>query len=178
MASVPAQELLPRLASGDAVDYHAPDGSCEEAVVAEVRDQTWPFVYVLRLASGGYVTSSAERLALREEEGGRRGAGAGDEPPSRAPEDGIGSRPEQSPREAPSAPLPQPRDPPFAPLAQPRDAPSAPLPQPSCPAFQPSLNAVVEAQKLTKTATSALSFEDVHTAVQLLEQALSLLTRA
>ncbi|GAB4814574.1 hypothetical protein N2152v2_001620 [Parachlorella kessleri] len=43
--------------------------------------------------------------------------------------------------------------------------------------FQPSLAAITEAQKLSKTASSALSFEDVATAVKHLTEALALLTQ-
>ena len=44
------------------------------------------------------------------------------------------------------------------------------------PNFEPPLEAVMEAQKVTKTAGSALAFEDVPTAVKYLQEALQLLT--
>lgn len=50
------------------------------------------------------------------------------------------------------------------------------MPQPVA-GFKPSLHAVTEAQKLAKTAASALSFEDVPTAVKQLTEALTLLTQ-
>jgi len=45
------------------------------------------------------------------------------------------------------------------------------------PDFVPSLAAVTEAHKLAKSAASSLTFEDVHTSVRLLGEALALLTR-
>jgi len=41
--------------------------------------------------------------------------------------------------------------------------------------YKPPLKAITEAQKLSKHATNALSFEDVATATKLLQQALDLL---
>lgn len=46
------------------------------------------------------------------------------------------------------------------------------------PGFQPSIQQVTEAHKLTKYALSSLSFEDVPTACQNLHKALELLTGA
>jgi hypothetical protein len=43
--------------------------------------------------------------------------------------------------------------------------------------YQPGLREITEAGKLTKSATSALQFEDVNTAVRLLTEALGLLTQ-
>lgn len=50
------------------------------------------------------------------------------------------------------------------------------LPQPVA-GYQPGLREITEASKLTKSATSALQFEDVNTAVRLLTEALGLLTQ-
>jgi hypothetical protein len=45
------------------------------------------------------------------------------------------------------------------------------------PGYQPGLREITDASKLTKSATSALQFEDVATAVRLLTEALTLLTQ-
>ena len=50
------------------------------------------------------------------------------------------------------------------------------VPQPVA-GYQPGLREITEAAKLTKSATSALQFEDVNTAVRLLTEALGLLTQ-
>jgi hypothetical protein len=72
------------------------------------------------------------------------------------------------------------RTPSWAPWAGSYACPSAVLPRgpPSGePDFVPSLAAVTEAHKLAKSAASSLTFEDVHTSVRLLGEALALLTR-
>lgn len=45
------------------------------------------------------------------------------------------------------------------------------------PGYTPTLVAITEAQRLTKACSSALSFEDVPTAVRCLQDALRLLTQ-
>ncbi|KAG2439993.1 hypothetical protein HXX76_004110 [Chlamydomonas incerta] len=86
-----------------------------------------------------------------------------------------------APPSAPSAPPP-----PSWPGAQ-HSAPAAPAPAPPAPApaaatyslppgYKPPLTVITEAQKAAKYAVSALSFEDVHTAVRYLNDALRLLT--
>jgi hypothetical protein len=50
-------------------------------------------------------------------------------------------------------------------------------PQQLAPGFQPGLKEIADAAKLSKSATSALQFEDVATAVKLLSDALALLTQ-
>jgi vacuolar protein sorting-associated protein VTA1 len=100
------------------------------------------------------------------------------------------------PPSAPVAPPPPPPPPP-APVYVPPPAPvvrapiapvvAAPAPPavavpashalPIDPNYQPSLAALVEAQKVTKSAGSAMAFEDVPTAVKMLQDALHLLTR-
>ena len=110
---------------------------------------------------------------------------SGPPPPPQAP-----ARPSPSPQ-APhraTAPSPPPRATPSAspalrPIASaptPRPLSSAPRPNGNAAAasgFEPSLVAITEAQKLAKTAASALSFEDVRTAVKYLNDALRLLTQ-
>ena len=54
--------------------------------------------------------------------------------------------------------------------------PPVALPQPVAD-FKPALREITEASKLTKSATSALQFEDVTTAVRLLTEALTMLTQ-
>lgn len=83
-----------------------------------------------------------------------------------------------APPAAPAVPPPVP-----APAARPAAPPAVPaaLPAPAAavPAagYQPGLREITEASKLTKSATSALQFEDVNTAVRLLTEALGLLTQ-
>ena len=61
--------------------------------------------------------------------------------------------------------------------APPRPArPPAPIPR-AAPGFKPSMEAVMEAQKMTKYATSSLGFDDVDAAVDYLTKALLRLTR-
>lgn len=52
-----------------------------------------------------------------------------------------------------------------------------PPPPAGGPAFQPALAQITEAQKCAKSAASSLGFEDVHTAMRLLSEALELLTQ-
>jgi hypothetical protein len=56
-------------------------------------------------------------------------------------------------------------------------AAAAPQLPAAVPGFQPGLREILDAAKLTKSATSALQFEDVNTAVKLLTEALTLLTQ-
>lgn len=73
---------------------------------------------------------------------------------------------------APSAPPPPP-----AVAAHPvAISPEPVLSEAAAPGFQPPLASIMEAEKLTKTAASSLSFEDVPTAVKYLSDALKLLT--
>lgn len=68
---------------------------------------------------------------------------------------------------------------PAAPAAQPGVAAAAAahvVPAP-VPGYEPGLREITDAAKLTKSATSALQFEDVRTAVKLLTEALTLLTQ-
>ena len=51
------------------------------------------------------------------------------------------------------------------------------LPYDPVPGYEPSLAEVTEAHKLSKYATSALSFEDIPTAIKHLTDALKLLTQ-
>lgn len=84
---------------------------------------------------------------------------------------------------APVMPVPPP-PPPSAPPAPVAAAPSAAAAAgpasyalPIDPNYQPPLAALMEAQKVTKSAGSAMAFEDVPTAVRMLQDALHLLTR-
>ena len=54
--------------------------------------------------------------------------------------------------------------------------PPAPIPR-AASGFKPSMEAVMEAQKMTKYATSSLGFDDVDAAVDYLTKALLRLTR-
>jgi len=89
---------------------------------------------------------------------------------------------------APTPPPPPPAAPVFVPAPLPVRAPPAPVAAPPSagpasyalpidPNYQPPLEALVEAQKVTKSAGSAMAFEDVPTAVKMLQNALHLLTR-
>lgn len=91
-------------------------------------------------------------------------------PPQQQPPAGSPPRVPPAHRHAPSAPPAQP--PPAAAAA----APFVLAPQP-VPGFEPGLREIADAAKLTKSATSALQFEDVRTAVKLLTEALGLLTQ-
>lgn len=78
-----------------------------------------------------------------------------------------------------AAPVPVAPIPTFYPITGPQDMPEAAPPRRPPAAsdlYVPSLETVMEAQKRTKTANSALAFEDVPTAVKYLQQALELLT--
>ncbi|KAL4437362.1 hypothetical protein ABPG75_004501 [Micractinium tetrahymenae] len=92
-------------------------------------------------------------------------------PPASSP-----SRAPPADRHGPSAPAA-----PAAAAAAPPAAPAAPaayaaVPQPLA-GYEPGLREITDASKLTKSATSALQFEDVRTAVKLLTEALTLLTQ-
>ncbi len=93
-------------------------------------------------------------------------------PPSQQQQPPAGSPPRVPPahRTAPSAPPVQP------PAAAASAAPPVPVLQP-VPGYEPGLREITDASKLTKSATSALQFEDVRTAVKLLTEALALLTQ-
>ena len=76
-----------------------------------------------------------------------------------------------------AAPPPPPAAPRAAAPAAPAAAAAAPPPRPAAvPGYHPGLREISEASKLAKSATSALQFEDVATAVRLLSEALGLLT--
>jgi hypothetical protein len=66
-------------------------------------------------------------------------------------------------------------------MASPARAAAPPPPPVALPqavaGFQPGLREITEASKLTKSAASALQFEDVTTAVKLLSESLRLLTQ-
>lgn len=83
---------------------------------------------------------------------------------------GLGGAPQPPPAPRPASPERRLHSPERR-LPSPAPAPPAPVP-----GFEPSLAAITEAQKLAKTASSALSFEDVKTAVKYLNDALRLLT--
>lgn len=155
-----------------------------------------PPSYAVRLADGTYSTTSIERIEAlgtgppgmpgdgEEELEGLKGEGASDVGPP-APPGG-----EARPPPPPSPPKPKTGEglgrSPVAPPSRPATSslasagPPARPPEPTAapvPGFEPSLAAITEAQRLTKTATSALSFEDVRTAVRYLNDALRLLTQ-
>lgn len=99
---------------------------------------------------------------------------------STAPSSAGGAYPPAPPA---AAAAPQPPPPAAAaPTARTAAAPAAAapaavaVPQP-VPGYQPGLREITEAAKLTKSATSALQFEDVNTAVRLLSEAIGLLTQ-
>lgn len=101
-----------------------------------------------------------------------------------APSSAGGAYP-PAPPAAPAAAAPQPPPPAAAAALHPARSAAAPaaaapaavaVPQP-VPGYQPGLREITEAAKLTKSATSALQFEDVNTAVRLLSEAIGLLTQ-
>lgn len=156
-------ELAPELRSGQGVVYSSPAGQSVRATVEEVDAACWPPSYLLHTEAGAYIETTEDRVAPLDEE-----------------------LQEQDEVPAPSAP-PAPRLPPAA-TPQPQAAPSLPLrvaPVAMSPPLAshavldehaPPLESVVEAQKLAKSAASALSFEDVPTAVRCLKEALRVLT--
>lgn len=86
--------------------------------------------------------------------------------------------PPRAPPPAAAVPRPMPVPPAAAPAAVAAVAPApATLPPRAVPGYQPGLREITDASKLTKSATSALQFEDVATAVRLLTEALTLLTQ-
>ena len=138
----------------------------------------------MRLEDGAYVDTTDERLVQvhvpkpRSEGadlasmglggGGGAAGGAGSYPPPAAA---------APPPPPPAAAAPVAAAPP--PAAAARVAAAAPppsLPQP-VPGYQPGLREITDAAKMAKSATSALQFEDVSTAVKLLTEALALLTQ-
>lgn len=122
-------------------------------------------------------------------------APAPEEPPAApvAPPSPPAMPPSPPPVKAPSPPLPPPPAPApaptyavaalpmvapapaFTPAPAPALVPPASIPQPT-PGFEPSLAAATEAQKHAKQAASALSFDDIPTAIANLTSALRLLT--
>eukprot|EP00887_Chlorella_sp_A99_P003832 scaffold11.g3832.t1 len=226
-------QLVPELATGDAVVYYSPGGKVLDATVAEVEFSNWPPTYLIRLADGSYKDTTDDRLQpahvarpsdspvpgleqaaaaaepasapppppekdVHVDYGGAYGGGpAGAYPPPATsacqpvPPPAASARqpapppaaaapprpqpPADAPRAAPARPSPAAASPPHRPAPAAAQAAVA-LPQ-AVPGFQPSLQAIVEAQKLSKTATSALAFEDVPTAVKYLTDALRLLTQ-
>lgn len=126
----------------------------QEAVVVEVDLSHWPPMYTIKLASGEALTVAMETLLLPRSSG------------------------EMS---SPLAPPPPTHLAPLQPIVEPTVA-VANLAVPevtvaSIPGFQPSLKAVTEAHKMCKSAASALAFEDVPTAIKLLNDTLRLLTQ-
>ncbi|PNW84454.1 hypothetical protein CHLRE_03g145227v5 [Chlamydomonas reinhardtii] len=93
-------------------------------------------------------------------------------PPPAPPAYGYGAPP--SAPAAPAWPGAQHSAPPAPPAPAPAPAPAASYSLP--PGYKPPLTVITEAQKAAKYAVSALSFEDVHTAVRYLNDALRLLT--
>ncbi|KAG2454757.1 hypothetical protein HYH02_000592 [Chlamydomonas schloesseri] len=105
---------------------------------------------------------------------GSYGPPAGPSAPPPPPAYGYGA-----PSSAPSAPPPPPPAWPPAQHTAPAPAPAPPAAAASYslpPGYKPPLTVITEAQKAAKYAVSALSFEDVHTAVRYLNDALKLLT--
>ena len=98
-------------------------------------------------------------------------------PPSAPPPPPIIFKPQPRPAAAPQPqPLQPPQSQPSISTTTPAAAAAAFPAVPIDPNFNPSLEAIMEAQKVTKTAGSALAFDDVKTAVQHLQDALYLLT--
>uniref|UniRef100_A0A1D1ZQU4 Vacuolar protein sorting-associated protein VTA1-like protein n=1 Tax=Auxenochlorella protothecoides TaxID=3075 RepID=A0A1D1ZQU4_AUXPR len=191
-----AEALVPDLATGENVLVHTPGGVTMDATVAAVDSSRWPPSYAVRLADGTYSTTSIERIEAlgtgppgmpgdgEEELEGLKGEGASDvgvpappggearpPPPPSPPKPKIGEGLGRSPVAPPSRPATSSLAS-AGPPARPPEPTTAPVP-----GFEPSLAAITEAQRLTKTATSALSFEDVRTAVRYLNDALRLLTQ-
>jgi vacuolar protein sorting-associated protein VTA1 len=147
-------------------------------------------------ASGAKSTSSSveaakiieHAMAGKEEEGAGNARVTAPVPPQEA----FVAPPAPPVVTAPTPPPPPPAVPVFVPAPLPVQAPPAPVAAPPSaaaaagpasyalpidPNYQPSLEALVEAQKVTKSAGSAMAFEDVPTAVKMLQDALHLLTR-
>lgn len=99
------------------------------------------------------------------------GAPAGAPPPVPPP---VLPPAQPAPTRAYAAPPPAAAVPPLPPPAAAAVAPRVLAPVPG---FEPGLAAVAEAQKQAKYAASSLSFEDVHSAVKHLSNALALLTQ-
>ncbi|PSC68533.1 vacuolar sorting-associated VTA1-like protein [Micractinium conductrix] len=180
--------LAPDLATGEAVQYSAPSGGSMEATVAEMDLGHWPPSYLVRLADGNYVDTTSDRLhQLAVHRPSSQGAGldslAAPAPPPPPPATAAGPGlhgphagamyPPPATGVAPPPPASSPQA--ARPAAPPPAAAPVALPAP-VPGFQPGLREVTDAAKLTKSATSALQFEDTTTAVRLLTEALALLT--
>jgi len=154
VVEVPGDCLSPDIAAGDVVWYASSSNNYnrEEAVVHRVDMSYWPPSYVVQLrGSGAFRDVSMYQLQLKGPEsnnGGGGGRGGG--------EGGVTAH------SVPASPPPPP-------AAAPQTAAVA--------GYKPTMKAVVEAHKMTKQAASALSFEDIPTAVKLLNEALQLLTK-
>lgn len=149
--------LSPDIAAGDVVWYASSSNSynSEEAVVHRVDVSYWPPSYVVQLkGSGAFRDCSMYQLQLKGPESNNGGGG---ERKTVAPATGRGA----TAHPVPASPPPPPPPPQAAAVV----------------GYKPAMKAVVEAHKMTKQAASALSFEDVPTAVKLLNEALRLLTR-
>ncbi|EFN60157.1 hypothetical protein CHLNCDRAFT_133608 [Chlorella variabilis] len=192
-----ASQLAPELATGETVMYHGPSGHSVEATVAELDLGHWPPSYLVRLADGNYVDTTADRLHQlhvpkpRSEGANLDSLPSGGLPPPPAaaaagggggmyPPPAVGLPPQQPPQQQPppaaAAPRPAASVPPPVRPAAVAAAAAPPIPQ-AVPGFQPGLREMSDAAKLAKSATSALQFEDVTTAVKLLTEALRLLTQ-
>ncbi|KAI3429828.1 hypothetical protein D9Q98_010141 [Chlorella vulgaris] len=191
--------LAPDLATGEAVLYHAPSGHTVQATVAEIDIGHWPPSYLVRLADGSYVDTTDSRLqqvnvprprseaanldslaALGSPAGTPAGGGGGGGmyPP---PAVGMPPAPPAAAAQPPMPPPPAAAAPRRGTMASPARAAAPPPPPVALPqavaGFQPGLREITEASKLTKSAASALQFEDVTTAVKLLSESLRLLTQ-
>jgi hypothetical protein len=159
VVEVPGDCLSPDIAAGDVVWYASSSNNYikEEAVVHRVDVSYWPPSYVVQLrGNGAFRDVSMYQLQLKGPESNNGGGGGG-----RRGEGGVTAHP------VPASPPPPPPPPP--PAAAPQAA--------AVVGYRPAMKVVVEAHKMTKQAASALSFEDVPTAVKLLSEALRLLTR-
>lgn len=165
-------QLAPALEPGAEVVVKADEGASDapppgDYVVQAVDTSVWRPRYTLEPKGGGGTTVTVDDgvLASWPPPRGRAPKPPKQPPPFAAPHPPAGSvEPPSAPPSAPPAPEVA------APAAPAASAPAAPLPQPSIKAMQ-------DAIKASKSAISSLQFEDVPTAVKYLTEALELLGR-
>eukprot|EP01026_Neomeris_dumetosa_P049244 TRINITY_DN427_c2_g1_i8.p1 TRINITY_DN427_c2_g1~~TRINITY_DN427_c2_g1_i8.p1 ORF type:complete len:422 (-),score=52.85 TRINITY_DN427_c2_g1_i8:366-1631(-) len=175
------EQLAYNLSAGDEVTYIASTGEHHLVKIVHVDMSIWKPAYVVRMEDGSERNTEEHKIIVIP-----RNIHVMPPPDSTkiAPPEqtypnvfGPQPRPTTPSQFSPAPPMPnsdvaQPR--PFVTTQQPSTTPTIPQPTPG---YQPPLKVIVEAQKKAKSAASALSFDDVPTAVKHLTDALKLLTQ-